>query len=139
MNTHHMRMNFFAAAAVVIGLTVSTLAMAGFVDSRSETAAPAKPEAAASTTSGSSAAPAVQAPSATVVLRAGKRMDEELRRIAPPGWTVDNAPFVIPFDFPATNEFEAAVGELMRASNVAGIRVRARFYHGNKFLRIVEY
>lgn len=139
MNTHHMRTKFFAVAAVVIGLTVSTLAMAGFVDSRSEAAAPAKAEAATSNASGSSVAPAAQAPSATVVLRAGKRMDEELRRIAPAGWTIDNAPFVIPFDFVATNEFEAAVGELMRASNATGVRVRARFYHGNKFLRIVEY
>lgn len=143
MNTHHMRTNFFAVAVTVVGLAISNMATAGFIDSRTESTAPAKANSvalpAASPSVAKDVAPTARAQSATVILRAGKRMDEELRRIAPSGWTVDAAPFVIPADFVVTNEFESAVGELMRAANAAGVRVRARFYHGNKFLRIVEY
>lgn len=141
-----MKSNLFAVALTVIGFAISTAATAGFVDSRSEPADEAKqaqPEKADAVSGGAAAAPVAaeplpQAP-ATVTLRAGKRMDEELRRLVPVGLTVEAVSFVLPGDFIVTNEFESAVSELMRAANAAGVRVRARFYHGNKVLRVVEY
>lgn len=97
------------------------------------------------------AAPAAVVPIAPVVapvvvktfeLLKGRRVDEQLRSYGKEaGWEVIwQAPeYVLDQNMTLQGDFEAAVEFFLKGTNVAGSRLSAVFYRGNKTVRVAEF
>lgn len=133
-----MKTNAMKGLGLTLALLAAFAAHAGFVDSRAPEPPPKAEEPEAKSNTPTEESGAEERPQ-TVTLEAGKRLDDELRKVLPADWSIDAVPYLLGQSIVVPNDFEAAVVQLMQAANAAGVRLRARFYHGNKIIRIVEY
>jgi hypothetical protein len=123
-------------------LAFSGSAIAGFVDARTEPAAPAaKPAEAEKAAPVAEAKPAAPAPKPMAALDVKKTISAQMFTLAEAaGWRLiwDAPDFKLDVPVNVSSDFMEAIMAVIDSANTAGARLRADFYRGNKIVRVTE-
>lgn len=143
-----MNKKICAALFSALMLTFSGGAIAGFVDARTEPAAPApkaadaeKKDSAEKPTATAEAKPAAPAPKPMAALDVKKTISAQMFTLAEAaGWRLiwDAPDFKLDVPVSISGDFMEAIMAVIDSANTAGARLRADFYRGNKIVRVTE-